>query len=408
MPEPITVIQHWGGCPTMPNSKWEYFVRLAAACTARRWKTIMVWSAMPSHELADPVREAGCEIVLQPRPRRNIDAGAAWRTYRLARRSRCQIFHCYNVHTGPLVGAALAGVPVRIWSKLSMSRHYAEGRTPRGIARLQPSTRLTARLARRILCISHAAANELRAIGVPQSKLDVYPRPIDVQRFATGNRGFVRKALHLPADAPVITTVGHAVPVKGWDVLIQAFSQLAPSYPAARLLLVGSTDAPHERATATELGGLARRLRVADRVIFANRRTDIPDILADSDVFVLPSRSEGLPGALLEAMAAGVPCIGTRVGGTPEVIQDGRNGLLVDREDCAGLAHALRRLLEAPALRDELGRSARRDVARFDIRARIEALLGVYEELLSNSTDAVADRRSPRPLPALRPEIIQP
>ncbi len=111
-----------------------------------------------------------------------------------------------------------------------------------------------------------------------------------------------------------------------------------------------------------EMRQLAQELGLAGRVHFLGQRPDIPDLLGALDIFVLPSHSEGVSLALLEAMAAGLPVIATAVGGLPEVVTDGVNGLLIPPQDPEALAQALARLLDDPALAKKLGENARRHV----------------------------------------------
>ena len=148
-----------------------------------------------------------------------------------------------------------------------------------------------------------------------------------------------------------LKTTLYAVPVKGWDILLSSFEDIAPEKPEARLLFVGSINSSHEVAFAKSLKERAKQNGLSDKVCFLGQRDDIAHILTISDVFVLPSRSEGQPGALVEAMASGLPCVGTRVGGVPEVITDGYDGLLVEREDVGAMTQAVKKLLENKNLR---------------------------------------------------------
>ena len=131
-----------------------------------------------------------------------------------------------------------------------------------------------------------------------------------------------------------------------------------------------------------ELEAQAAQLGIAAQVRFLGHREDVRDLLSILDLFVLPSLSEGMPLALLEAMAAGVPAIATRVGGTTEVIDDGRTGTLVAPGDSRVLAAAITTLLENPRLAKELGQAARQAVAaRFSLAGMVQAYERVYSEL---------------------------
>ena len=386
MADSIGVMQYWAGCPTSPNAKWRRILEVLKRCAERGWRTFLVWSAMPDDpQLSAPFAEFGCRIILQPRAKGNFDAACMLRTYRLLRSVRPAVLHCHNVHTSPLIGAALAGVPARVWSKLAMSPYYATGTKPTGYHRWAPSTRVSCRLAHRVLCRSTAVRDELVSDGAPADKLEIWPPEIDLAPYRAASGAQVRAELGLTDTEALIVTVGHAVPVKGWDILIRAFGKVADELPRARLLLVGSHTDAHEQATAADLRALVAEFGLQARVQFAGRRDDIAELLAAADVFVMPSRSEGLPSALIEAMAAGRPVIAARVGGIPDAINDGHDGLLFARGNVDELADALRRLTGDQPLREALAQQARTSAARFDLETATERTLALYEELLGRS-----------------------
>ena len=129
---------------------------------------------------------------------------------------------------------------------------------------------------------------------------------------------------------------------------------------------------------------LAERLGIGSRVQFTGLRSDVPAVLASSTVSVMPSLNEALSNVLLESMAAGVPTVATRVGGTPEAIVDGVTGLLVPPADAAAMAAAIARLLNDPALAAALGRAARRAIEeRFSVDRMVEATEQLYVDLLA-------------------------
>ena len=300
----------------------------------------------------------------------------------MLRKLRCDVFHCHNVHTSPLIGAALAGVPVRIWSKLAMSPYYEQGIEPTGIHRLALSTRVSSGLSHRVLAISTAVAEELVGSGTPTDKIITTPVDVDVRRFANASADGVRRRLGLDDSDTLICTVGHAVPVKGWDILLPAFAEVAKRDDSLRLLLIGSTTGSSEIHTAAALAEMAAKLGIEKRVMFLGMRSDVPELLHACDLFILPSRSEGQPAALVEAMAAGLPCIGARVGGITDVIQDGDNGLLFEREDVDGLAECVSRLLNDGAFRKRIALRAQHSSEAFDLQESSQRLVRLYEELL--------------------------
>src|SRR5205823_12840294 len=134
------------------------------------------------------------------------------------------------------------------------------------------------------------------------------------------------------------------------------------------------------------LKSLADRLGIGDRVIFTGLRSDVPMLLAGVDVAVMPSLNEALSNALLESMAAGAAVVATRVGGTPEALVDGENGLLVPPDDAGALAGAVTRLLDKPELAARLGPAARQSIAdRFSIERMVETTESLYSDLLART-----------------------
>ncbi len=379
----ITVVHHWAGCPKSANSKWQQFLAIIQRCQQEGWRNYLVWSRMPNDVgLVEPFREAGCEIVLQPRSRGNFDLASIWRTFRLVRRLRCDIFHCHNDHTSPLIGAFLARVPARVWSKLSMSCFYERNIDPRGLNRFYPSNRVSSWCSHRILALTEAVREEFISQGGSRNKTIVVSAPVDFERFASASGNGVREGLGLTGSDFVITAIGRAVPVKGWDILHRAFAETAGIYPNMHLLLVGSIDAPNERKFAERLRYLARETGCRERIHLLGHRADIAEILKASDIFAFPSRSDGQGLALVEAMAAGLPCVASRTGGIPELIQHDRSGLLFSRERTDVLAEQLLKLYRDPHLRQRLSHEALAVAKRYSMENYVEQVMKCYLSIL--------------------------
>ncbi len=376
---PITIVHYWAGCPKSANSKWQQFLAIVQRCRQEGWRNYLVWSRMPDDPaLVEPFREAGCEIVLQPRSRGNFDLASMWRTYRMLRRLQCDIFHCHNDHTSPLIGATLARVPVRIWSKLAMSPYYEQGIQPKGPHRLQPSVRLSCILANRVHTVSDAVREEVAHLGVNPDKLQTIRCPIDLARYNRDDGSRFRAELGMGRHDQLIVAVGHAVTVKGWDMLVRAFRQVADEYPQIHLALVGSIDDNDERTYAQDISLYVQKVGISAKVHLLGHRSDIPLCLAGSDIFVLPSRSEGQPLVLMEAMATGIPCIAAAVGGVPETITHGVNGLMFERENIVQLTDRLSDVLSDAELRIRLGHAARQSASAFGIDTYVETLFEIY------------------------------
>jgi glycosyltransferase involved in cell wall biosynthesis len=241
--------------------------------------------------------------------------------------------------------------------------------------------RYAGRYANRFCGVAREVIAAAGAYGtIRRRKLVHLPNGIDTAAFAAAaaDRPAVRAALGIAPDAPLIGTVGRLAEVKQQGVLIRAFAQILPAFPTARLVLVG--DGP----LWTELKGLAASLGLGRAVLFPGYRPNPERFLAAMDVFVLPSRAEAMPLVVPEAWAAGRPVIATRVGGIPELIEDGKTGLLVEPGDVGGLAARLRQLLADPPRAQELGRAGR-DLARarYDVNSMVGAYDRTYRELLT-------------------------
>jgi len=177
----------------------------------------------------------------------------------------------------------------------------------------------------------------------------------------------------LPEGIPVICCVGRLIHIKGQDVLLRAFAQLDSRYSNAVLLLVG------EGKLRKKLERLARNLGVESRVVFTGWRSDACALIAASDILVLPSREEPLGLTLLEGMSVGTPVIGCRTGGMVEIVESGKNGLLVESGDSDGLASAMEQLLSDRELKERLVSAGYTTVReKFDPASFVEQVADVY------------------------------
>jgi glycosyltransferase involved in cell wall biosynthesis len=190
----------------------------------------------------------------------------------------------------------------------------------------------------------------------------------------------VRAALLAGHEGPLVVCVARLKPEKALDTLVRAAAALRPRHPGLRVAIAG--DGPE----ASGLRALSDELGVSGVVELLGARDDVGAVLAAADAFCLPSRYEGLPLSLLEAMQAGLPCVATTVGGIPDVVEDGRDGLLVPPSDDAALIAALDRVLGDPALRARLGTAAAEHVARTCAPAAVAARYAdLYERVARTS-----------------------
>jgi glycosyltransferase involved in cell wall biosynthesis len=220
-----------------------------------------------------------------------------------------------------------------------------------------------------------------------------YPAPLRFRRMPTletlyhgidpeevanwGKRNGIREELGIPGDAFVVGTVANFKFHKGYPQLIKAAAEVVRVAPHVKFVLVG--NGPMER----EIKDQVRRRGLNQSVVFAGYRQDAPRVSNAFDVFALASVYEGLSIALIEAMALGKPAVVTNVGGLPEVVQDGRQGLVVPPEDPKHFAAALLALWRNNDLRQRLGEGATARAAFFDIRKAVRRQEAVYQEVLS-------------------------
>jgi len=252
-----------------------------------------------------------------------------------------------------------------------------------GFTRFNRKRRLICRVLGRFTDLSLAVSRGVRDYLVSQGGLDpakvrVVANGVDVAAIDAARPGpLVRRELGLPESSPVIGLVGRLDHWgKGHKELFEAMASLKERHPVHALIVGGGRRIDEIRALAASLG-------LAGEVHFLGPRRDVPDLLTAMDIFVLPSYSEGVSLALLEAMAAGLPVIATAVGGTPEVVTDGENGLLIPPRDAEALARALERLMGAPDFAKKLGQNARKHVREHYSLERLgREINAIYEELV--------------------------
>jgi glycosyltransferase involved in cell wall biosynthesis len=233
---------------------------------------------------------------------------------------------------------------------------------------------VAARLADRIVCVCPSQQRSAAALAGPARVVVVAngidrPGPPDAAA-----RERQRRELGVAPPHPAVGGGGRYSPQKGDVYFVGAARRVAARVPQARFVMVGAGEIQRPIARLVAASG------VPERFVLAGPRDDVPDLLGALDVFVLPSLWEGLPYALLEAMAAGNAVVASAVGGVPDVIQDGTSGLLVPPGDPAALAAAMLKLLESEAQRAKMGRCAREVVAtRYRIEDMLDRIAALYE-----------------------------
>lgn len=331
--------------------------------------------------------EAGIRWVLLPSLTREVnplkDLVTLWRLVSLFRQERPAIVHTHTSKAGALgrLAAWLTDVTVVVHTPHG---HVFYGHFGRLASRLFLwIERGLARMTTVLIALTEAERDEHLARRVGRAEqFSVVPSGIDLDRFraAAGRRRVHPAGFGCPADALVIGSVGWLTEVKGHRYLIEAFARLKPVHPNLHLVIVGSGGLREAYLA------LADRAGGADALHLLGDRQDVPDCLAGMDLFVLPSLNEGMGRVLIEAMAAGLPVVASRVGGVPAIVEDRHTGLLVPAGDAVALASALEELVQNPAWAKELGVAAGRSIGeRFGSDAMVRAIESVYDRALAET-----------------------
>lgn len=299
--------------------------------------------------------------------RPGLDFRLMWRLFRLFRRLRVDVLHTHHFNQlfYSVLGAKLLGI------RIIHTEHDTEiQKRPR----LRLALGLLSRFCYRMIAIGSDIATMFETqIGIPAHKIEIVRAGVNLSTY-NQNRSAARQSLGLREQDRVVVIVARLYPEKNHLLLLRAFAEVTREVENARLLIVGEgTERAAIRATIDELG-------LTHEVQLLGVRRDVALILAASDVFALSSNREGLPIAILEAMAAGCPVVATRVGDVPEVVRDGFNGYLVPPQDQMALAQALVTTLNDPQQAATLGANARATAQGYSVRA----MLDKYEALFAN------------------------
>jgi sugar transferase (PEP-CTERM/EpsH1 system associated) len=315
-------------------------------------------------------REGDRVVALHKKP------GADWllplRIAPVLREHRVGVVHCHNY--GPLLYGAVAARLARVRGVV----HTLHG--PGAPARKGQTAVQRLGLVDRVVAISdHVRARAIDDAGWDAARISTIHNGIDLGAYsATRARERMRRELGVESGDIVVGAVARLAPDKDHATLLDAFAEILSRHPSARLVLVGDGELREP------LASRSKTLRIDSAVEFLGTRDDVADLLSAFDVFVLSSKREGLGITLIEAMAAGLPTVGTAVGGIPEVIVDGKTGTLVPPADEAALASAIAWMIEnrdAARGMGEAGKRRARD--EFSLDAMISRYEAVYDAVSS-------------------------
>jgi glycosyltransferase involved in cell wall biosynthesis len=323
-------------------------------------------------ELARPLREAGITVVCLGAQKRN-GLSVVWRLSRLLSKLRPTILQTFLFHAN--IAGRLAGKAARVPIIVSGIR-VAE---KRGSLRLWVD-RATDWMVSRHVCVSQdVAAFSAARGGLPIRKIQVIPNGVDASVFADAPPADLGQ-FGIPPGSRTVLFVGRLDPQKGPFVLMAAARELLPRHGDLHVLLVG--DGP----LAENLRKWIARENLSDRVHLAGRRNDVAPLMRAAEIFVLPSLWEGLPNVILEAMAAGIPVVASRVEGISDLLIDDRTGLIVPPNSAPDLVEAIGRLLADPQHAHQMGHSAQQYVrTEFAWEGVVAKYAALYRELLGET-----------------------
>jgi glycosyltransferase involved in cell wall biosynthesis len=331
--------------------------------------------AHPDGELRRRVEE-GLDLV-PIAPRAEMDLSAAWRLSRALKRLMPDVVHAHDAHATAMASLALSlGAPAQV-PALVVSRRVDFHLKQNAFSRWKH---------RQVDCFiaaSDAIRRMLIADGVPAERAVTVHEGIDLEHVRAAPLVDVHQAFWLPHHAPVVGNVAALVPHKGQRHLIEAARLVIRAIPDARFLILG------EGERRDSLERLIRDHHLEKHVLLPGFRTDVLGCIKAFDLYVTSSVSEGLGTSLLDAMACSRAVVGTRAGGIPEIIEDGRTGVLVEPRDHAALASQIVRLLNDPELRRRMGAAGLARVAeRFTVERMVAETAAVYERVAGRPRQA--------------------
>ncbi len=370
-PRVVHLINHLG----RGGTERQLFLVLRAMDPAAFEHHVVVFNASENLVYDEALAAAGVRVHHLPRECRSVARRLA-HLVRLLRRLEARVVHSWTVHDNPYAALAgrLARVPVR-WGSL---RGSLRSEALRSLA--APLRFLVLHGVPRQVVNCQALAGELAAAGIPASRVHVLPNCVEL---GPPRPPAELGALGIGADQPVVATVGNLRRIKNHEMFVAAMAEVLAARPMARALIVGqplASEPDYGRAVEAEIG--SRGLK--GTLMLTGFREDVADLLSRSTVLCLTSHSEGMPNAVLEAMAAARPVVAVRVGGVPELVDDGVTGVLVPPGDAPAMARAVGRLLDEPALAARFGAAGRERAERlFACEVAARRLAELYRAALA-------------------------
>ncbi len=364
-----------------------HVVLLTSRLRERGYETTLISGQEAAHEgdMLDLARDRNVEPVRIPELGRELsllkDPLTLFKLVRLLRRIKPHIVHTHTAKAGTLgrIAALLARVPIVVHTFHGhvFSGYFSSWRTRLFLA----IERFLARRSTRIIGVSEKCREDLLQLGVSDERRLIHiPLGLELARFpkdAERLKGRLRERLGLAEDVPLVAHVARLVPIKRHDVYLRAIAEVRARFPEARFLIVGDGE------TREALEALTKELHLEESVIWLGFVKDPAEVYADADIVALTSDDEGLPVAVIEALSSGRAVVATRVGGVPELVEEGVSGFLAERGDASDFARALGSALEDLERCHEMGRFAQaRILKELSIDRLVDDLDNLYRECL--------------------------
>jgi len=340
------------------------------------------WEKQTVQRGIENAQERGIRVVPIPSLVRRIDPlqdlQAFFSLWRLMIREKPLIVHTHTSKPGILGrwAARMAGVPIIVHTPHGHVFYGHFG--PLASRFFLVIERLTAAITDRMVALTEGERKDYIAFSVcdPDRVVTIHSG-VEIERYmaAEVNAEHKKKSLGLNTKGLVVGTVGWLLPIKGPLYLLKAMERVWQSHPQIELVFVGKGQLEDKLRTE------AFRMGVSEKVAFLGWRNDIPEIMQVLDIFVLPSLNEGMGRVLVEAMAAGRPIVASKVGGIPDLIEHGQNGLLVQPGDVRGLAMAIERLLANREMMVDMGKTGRTRARRYSVEKMVEKTDALYASL---------------------------
>lgn len=355
----------------------KFLSELSRELVKRGNQAIMIFPRIDDHEVSRQLRDAGAIVELVSNVR--------WRSLEFLRVVErfvsgygAQLVHFYFYSHRSLIPFLLKA---RVKDEIRTVFHIsASVSPPYGLRRYISGTRVVLTLADRVIAVSDDTKQSVSAYGV--SSVEVVYDGVSLSDFSDDvSAADLHGEFGVSRNHFVITSVGSLIPLKGWDTVIEAVPIILEQVPNIIWLIIGEgRNFPEFRGDYYR--ALCKELHLEHVIKFAGRVGNVENYLRSTDLFVHNSQSEGLPLVILEAMAAGLPVISTRVGGIPELISHGQNGILIDPDSPQELSTTVVRLLKDPEQLQLLGSKALETAREYSVEETVQKVIDVYSDLL--------------------------